>query len=295
MTSAAILEAFATAERNLPREALRQAAAQWQEVGPVLLDMLDRAASSTVVTDRDEGILFFGIFVAAQLRETRAFAPLCALCRQADRIEQVLGDGITENLSAILARLYDGDPAPLKQLIEALDADEFARCVALESLAWLTAAGQIGRAETADYLRDLYTTLQPQADSPVWVGWQQAVAFLGLENLVPQVESAFDRGFISKFAMSFGDFRDDFRVAQQAGSATAPFAGFLRNMARHDDAVALLSTWYAFQPPEEREPATAFVPDETLRSNPFRGVGRNAPCPCGSGKKFKKCCLGKVA
>jgi uncharacterized protein len=21
-------------------------------------------------------------------------------------------------------------------------------------------------------------------------------------------------------------------------------------------------------------------------------VGRNDPCPCGSGKKFKKCCLG---
>ena len=25
--------------------------------------------------------------------------------------------------------------------------------------------------------------------------------------------------------------------------------------------------------------------------NPFRDVGRNDPCPCGSGKKFKKCCL----
>ena len=23
-------------------------------------------------------------------------------------------------------------------------------------------------------------------------------------------------------------------------------------------------------------------------------VGRNEPCPCGSGKKFKKCCLGSV-
>ncbi|MBC8391880.1 MAG: SEC-C domain-containing protein, partial [Deltaproteobacteria bacterium] len=23
-------------------------------------------------------------------------------------------------------------------------------------------------------------------------------------------------------------------------------------------------------------------------------VGRNDPCPCGSGKKFKKCCLKKV-
>lgn len=24
--------------------------------------------------------------------------------------------------------------------------------------------------------------------------------------------------------------------------------------------------------------------------NPFKGIGRNDPCPCGSGKKFKKCC-----
>jgi len=23
--------------------------------------------------------------------------------------------------------------------------------------------------------------------------------------------------------------------------------------------------------------------------NPYAGVGRNDPCPCGSGKKFKKC------
>jgi hypothetical protein len=28
--------------------------------------------------------------------------------------------------------------------------------------------------------------------------------------------------------------------------------------------------------------------------NPFKGVGRNDPCPCGSGKKFKKCCLAAV-
>jgi preprotein translocase subunit SecA len=24
-------------------------------------------------------------------------------------------------------------------------------------------------------------------------------------------------------------------------------------------------------------------------ANPYEGVGRNDPCPCGSGKKFKKC------
>lgn len=28
----------------------------------------------------------------------------------------------------------------------------------------------------------------------------------------------------------------------------------------------------------------------TVNVNPGRSVGRNSPCPCGSGRKFKKCC-----
>jgi len=33
-----------------------------------------------------------------------------------------------------------------------------------------------------------------------------------------------------------------------------------------------------------------------LKAAPARrpfGPGRNAPCPCGSGRKYKKCCLGR--
>ena len=29
---------------------------------------------------------------------------------------------------------------------------------------------------------------------------------------------------------------------------------------------------------------------ETVK-NPHKNIGRNDPCHCGSGKKFKKCCL----
>jgi len=32
---------------------------------------------------------------------------------------------------------------------------------------------------------------------------------------------------------------------------------------------------------------------ETFRKN-YTDVGRNDPCPCGSGKKFKKCCMGLI-
>jgi preprotein translocase subunit SecA len=38
------------------------------------------------------------------------------------------------------------------------------------------------------------------------------------------------------------------------------------------------------EPKEEKEPA--LVPPKTTHPK----VGRNDPCPCGSGKKYKKCC-----
>ncbi len=33
------------------------------------------------------------------------------------------------------------------------------------------------------------------------------------------------------------------------------------------------------------------IKGETFKKN-YTDVGRNDPCPCGSGKKFKKCCMG---
>ena len=31
----------------------------------------------------------------------------------------------------------------------------------------------------------------------------------------------------------------------------------------------------------------------TSRMGKHRNIGRNSPCPCGSGKKYKKCCSNK--
>ena len=39
-----------------------------------------------------------------------------------------------------------------------------------------------------------------------------------------------------------------------------------------------------------------YVDGDMVKPKPVRlgpKVGRNEPCPCGSGKKYKKCCLGK--
>ena len=45
-----------------------------------------------------------------------------------------------------------------------------------------------------------------------------------------------------------------------------------------------------------KETAATGTPDKTVKPQPVRKaakVGPNDPCPCGSGKKYKKCCRDK--
>ena len=42
-------------------------------------------------------------------------------------------------------------------------------------------------------------------------------------------------------------------------------------------------------PPSMQRGGPGGVAEPAFAANPFAGVGRNDPCPCGSGKKFKKC------
>ncbi|HEY4040768.1 MAG TPA: DUF1186 domain-containing protein, partial [Rhodopila sp.] len=180
LTTDAILNAFATADGVLPRAALTQARNRWPEVAPALLALLQAAADRGARSERSEAILFYAIYLVAQVRETRAHRALCAIAADGERASDLIGDGLTEDFGLILARTYDGDPAGLRSVIEAAGADEFARDAAFVALAWLTATGRIDRDDTAGYLRHLHTTLQPQGPCWIWVAWQRAIASLGL-------------------------------------------------------------------------------------------------------------------
>ena len=289
---AEILDAFVGAGRVLPRTALKQAVERWSDLAPVLLAVLEAVAGGAEITERVDSILFFGIYLMAQVQERRAFPLLCAIAADRDRLDTLIGDAVTEDLSVIFARTYDGDSAPLRALIESKSASEYVRDAGIGAIAWLTVTGQIEREETARYLRDLHATLQPQGECWVWVGWQQAIAVLGFSELTPLVENAFARGLIGRDVMSLKHFREDLSAALQAADHTTVFDKNIRDDGRFDDVAALLSTWPGFQPlPAPRRAAPSPEPVAVPVRDPYRGVGRNDPCPCGSGKKYKKCCL----
>jgi uncharacterized protein len=57
-----------------------------------------------------------------------------------------------------------------------------------------------------------------------------------------------------------------------------------------DDIVATLA-WFGAEDSEGFDDGEEHWGSRMPVRNPWRDVGRNDPCPCGSGKKFKKCCL----
>jgi hypothetical protein len=296
------IRAFASAGSDLPREAMRWALDHWDEVAPGLLEVLERFADGTDRSEEATGAAFFILHLAAERRETRAFAPLCRLLKDAEALEEVLGDGVTTTLKGILISTYDGDLKALEDVIEAEEADEYARAAALQALAYLTATGRIARDETEAYLRRLVETLQPRHESFVWVGWQAAVALLGLEALAGVVRQAFERGLIDRMVMNYGHFREDL---ERTLADPERMAGFTQDrIGPLDDAVGELSGWYAFSDAAKQDRARRIAREvagtepwapQLPAVNPYRGVGRNDPCPCGSGKKFKKCCLQRVS
>jgi hypothetical protein len=57
--------------------------------------------------------------------------------------------------------------------------------------------------------------------------------------------------------------------------------------------------WAGYVSQCEKKYLDGFRDDGTVRGETFKkkytDVGRNDPCPCGSGKKFKKCCMELIA
>src|SRR5215210_3522691 len=293
------IQAFASAGNDLPREAMQWALDHWDEVAPELLSVVERLVSGADRSDEATSAAFFILPLAGEKQDRRVFPLLCRLAQDNEALEAVLGDGVTITLTPILISTYDGDLDVLKSLIEAAEADEDVRAAALEVLAYLTATGRIAREETEAYLLRLYDTLQPQHQGFVWSGWVLAIALLGLEAFSGVVRQAFGRGLIDPMVMNYDSFRRDLGRTLADPERMAGFR--YDRLGPLGDAIGELSSWYAFSDAAKRDQERrasghgdnplSFADAPQSSVDPFKGVGRNDPCPCGSGKKFKKCCL----
>jgi hypothetical protein len=264
-----------------PLVALAQLLDQWGEFGPPCLAMVSAYLDGTDRSERTERALFFLVHALAEKGETRVFAGLCHLLSDGETADLLFGDATAVTIPSVLINLFDGDPAPLQRLIETANGDESLRGDGLLVLAYLTRTKRLSDAWMMQYLTDLPARLQPPEEHFVWFGWARAVAALGYAGLAAQVESVIGHGLIPPDLLTSRDFWDDLRESQADPGGLS--ARCWDGIGPLDDAVAALQAFDS--EPGDPEPVQQPI------VNPLRHIGRNDPCPCGSGRKYKKCCL----
>jgi hypothetical protein len=185
----------------LPHAEVTAATLYADEIGSAVIALFERAHTEHL--DRaSRRLLIRGLVILGGRRYTSLYRPLIAFLRARSDPFEVLPEAFANPLPKVLAGAFDGDLAPLTALLADNEASEFVRSGAFLTLAFLTFDGRIPREATLEFLRRFVLENVTPAGDGAWVGWMDAVALLGLSQLSPRVEKAFDDGSIPAWIAS---------------------------------------------------------------------------------------------
>ncbi len=276
-----ILQALERLTGEFPRKALLAAIAQREVITPYLLEALTDPLSLLEQLEEDEDYMLplYAFYLLAQFREQRAY-PLIVnfFSLPGDAPVDAFGDFVTESLGQVLASVSGGDMELMQRLVENPDVNEYTRTAALHGLVCLVANDLQPRDAVVAYFQSLFRGGLEREYSFVWDGLIGSCMDLGTEEVIEEIRQA-----VADDLTEFPEW-EGYTEAEDKESALATLRKN-RHAQLIEDTVAEMQGWACFKP----EPAPKLAPQPApISSSPK--TGRNDPCPCGSGKKYKRCC-----
>jgi Protein of unknown function (DUF1186)/SEC-C motif len=281
-----------------PLEALASADAHRDALVDTLLGTIERVLADWRIASGEQAQLFtYTLYLLAKWRQPRAYPLVVQWLSLPDEGAFALsGDVATQDGARILAAVYDGDIEPIKALILNRDADEFCRAAGVSALALLAVWAEAPRKVIVDHFLWLAREGLDREPSQVWGTLAIESADIEALEVFPDLRRAYDEGLIDPRIMAPSELDE---------VEAAPPGRFIeRTQDRHPpiDDVAEATRWWAdfhrggraVQLAEQlAKHGGSHALHEPERMEPHRAprkVGRNEPCPCGSGRKYKKCC-----
>jgi hypothetical protein len=292
-----ILNEFRQNRGYFPREAVQEAIQRREEITPHLLHSLQEAAQISASPEPEEPpfLPIYAMYLLAQFRDQRAYPLIIDLCKiPHTELDRLLGDLITEGLPRVIASVFDGNIEPIKSVIENESLDPFVRGSALRSLSILVYEGVIPRADVIGYMADLFSGRLEKKPSHIWDELASEAVDLHANSLTEDIRRGYEEGLLAPGYMNMEDVERSFAMSEGDVLARSKKNG--RGLII--DVIKEMGWWACFQsikesrqtPNDERLQAKINNPETAVRSQDK--IGRNDPCPCGSGKKYKKCCGG---
>ena len=292
-----IIVALSEERGQPPREAFKAADARREELTDSLLSALE-AGLAAPADAPGEGCQLFchALYLLAKWREPRAFPFVVRLLSLPDDdARDLAGDIPTQDGARILASVCGGDRPEIRALVENRDANEFLRSSALDSLAVLAAWGELPRETVIGYLRELISGKLEREHSFVWDEIACLIADLDAEELVPLIREPYEEGLVDSGTIGWSEIEN-----RTSLSGRPSFEEFQHLHAPITEVAKETAWWGMYERTAVKNRGGKDQPDsdESSRSihdsaAPFvapQKIGRNDQCPCGSGRKYKKCC-----
>lgn len=285
--------------KPFPHEAVALAEAHRDEVASRLAAELEALAANPSQASEDYMLHLYAMHLFAWWRDKRGLGPLLALGRMRDHelLEALFGDHLTESFGRCLGSMARGDVQALKTLADDEHACTWARSAALDAMKACVVEGDAERDAVIAYTRDVAVREAAAARSG------RSANVWGYDFLNSVVSLATDLCAVEMLPAIREWFAEDLLDASYADlefvetSISEPYEVALERMRRHregyvGDAASEMAGWACFTD-EEDDSTDAGHLDWAPAAQPYvregPKIGRNEPCPCGSGKKYKKC------
>jgi hypothetical protein len=277
-----IVGRLSAAPGKQPVAALASANQHRAELTDVFLQAIERGVGDPIGDFSNEGMLFnYAAYFLAKWREPRAYPLFLRWFSLPGELALELGgDTVTHDGARFLASVCGGEIESLKTLVGNGEAHPSCRGQALMALAVLAAWGEQPRDSVEAFALSLARESLERRPGQIWNDLAALCVSLELISVFPELRRACEEKLIDPQFLRAESFD---QVEKEARGAF--LKGFTERHPPITDVVKETRWWAGFQsaatPRHEVAPTPHLEPGK---------VGRNDPCPCGSGKKYKKCC-----
>ena len=280
-----IITEFNQDDNYFPRIALKDAIAQQAAITPTLLDIITAVANDPESIE-DSPAFIYSLYLLAQFREKKAYPIIVQYFGQLGHEHKALyptGDIVTEGLNSILASVCQGDLSLIKPLIENPAVNEYVRAAALTALLILYNTDQMSRVELINYTRTLLDHCLNHDEDLFFVACLVILACdIHPKELYDALAQCFDRDLLEDNIIHRTYVDDCMQMDIKTVLAELKENHLYQLI---NNVISEMEWWACFKPKITTTKALSIKHDGNVK------LGRNDPCPCGSGKKYKKCCL----
>ena len=292
-----IIKKFDEDENKFAKEAVIEAKENKEQITNYLLEYLNEFTETMEkYKDKDCPIsIIYSIYLLAEFKEKELFPILIKMFgNEKYNLYKIIGDCVIDRLNSILVSVFNGDFKSINSIIENKKIDVYVRKQFLRCYIYFYDNDMINQEKLEKYLSKLIKLYNYEDDS-IYDGILEVIINAHLFNMIPDVKEMFEYDVIDTMIRggydSFIDYIFDYNDAYDKFS-------------KIEDTVKEMSWWSFFHENEDdnnidmEKLENAF---KDLIKNDMKNmdvistnkIGRNDPCPCGSGKKYKKCCIEK--